>query len=147
MWVGADRLQEAVLAGLGHCFLQVSQALLPCAAWAALNLLYAHSSEWSSYCSCCLCGCGTLDAHQRGVTVERKVPAAFLQVLTLCSPCSTLRCSSPGTELHAGLLFLERSVSSSAEWMEVDVPTAVGQRAGASAPWMHMWWVVSAQVR
>lgn len=56
----------------GQCFLQVSLALLPCAAWAVLNLLYVRSSECSTYCSCCLCGCGTLDAHQRGVTVERE---------------------------------------------------------------------------
>lgn len=107
----------------------MSLALLPCTAWAVLNLLYVHSSECSTYCSCCLCGCGTLDAHQRGVTVQRKAPAAFLQVLTLCSPRSALQCSSTGAELHVGLPSLQISESLSAEWMEVDVPTAMGQRA------------------
>lgn len=79
-----------------------------------------HFSECSTFCSRCLCGCSTLDAHPKCVTVKRKVfQPAFLLVLLVGSPSSSaLRRSSTRAELCAGLLSSERSESSSAERVE-----------------------------
>lgn len=83
-----------------------------------------HFGKHSAYCSCCLRGCGTLDAHQKRVAIEREVfPPAFLLVLVLCSPSSSgsRPQRDPSPPLQGG-------------W-KVDALTRTGPRAGDAAPW------------